>query len=89
MKVSFITYGDKTDLQYREQLQGIEILCNRWNIPQPIYESLIPLLHARSLFRASIIKTNQTDGAEVGFTRRTRLAQALYCSLWIYANGMD
>jgi glycosyltransferase involved in cell wall biosynthesis len=66
VKVSFITYGDKTDLQYREQLRGIEILCNRWNIPQPIYESLIPLLHARTLFRASIIKTNQTDGAEVG-----------------------
>lgn len=65
IKVSFVTYGDKTDLKYRDQLQGIEILCNRWKFPSGIYEQLIPLLHARTLAQSSLIKTNQMNGAEV------------------------
>jgi len=65
VQVSFLTYGDKTDLQYREQLRGVEILCNRWNLPSNMYERLIPLLHARALSRTNLIKTNQTNGADV------------------------
>jgi len=63
--VSFITYGNKEDLRYRDQLQGINILCNRWNLPKHWYEQLIPLLHARVLSRTNLIKTNQTNGADV------------------------
>ncbi|HLO18485.1 MAG TPA: glycosyltransferase family 4 protein [Anaerolineales bacterium] len=65
IRVSFITYGNKADLRFRDQLQDIEILCNRWNLPLGWYERLIPLLHARTLSDASLIKTNQTRGAEV------------------------
>lgn len=72
VRVSFITYGDKTDLQYRDRLQGIEILCNRWNLSPRRYEQLIPLLHAYALSRASLIKTNQTNGADVAL-RAARL----------------
>jgi len=72
LQVSFITYGGKTDLQYCDQLQGIEILCNRWNLPPQRYEQLIPWLHARTLARATLIKTNQADGADVAL-RAARL----------------
>lgn len=72
VQVSFITYGEKTDLQYHDQLKGIEILCNRWNFPPRMYEKLIPLLHASSLARATLIKTNQTNGADVAL-RAARL----------------
>lgn len=65
IKVSFITYGGKEDLQYPGQLDGVEILCNRWNLPLPLYELLIPFLHANMLRRSNIIKTNQTNGADV------------------------
>lgn len=65
MRISFITYGDQTDLNYDAQLQGIEILCNAWNLSPAKYERLIPLLHAISLFRATVIKSNQTNGADV------------------------
>jgi glycosyltransferase involved in cell wall biosynthesis len=65
VRVCFITYGDQTDLHYRTQMQGIEILCNRWNLPARIYEQLIPLLHARALFHTDLIKTNQTNGADI------------------------
>jgi glycosyltransferase involved in cell wall biosynthesis len=72
VQVSFVTYGDKTDLQYRDQLQGIEILCNRWHLSPRTYERLIPLLHAHRLSRSTLIKTNQIYGAEIAL-RAARL----------------
>jgi len=65
VKISFVTYGDKTDLKYKDALQGIEILCNRWNLSRRWYELLIPFLHGRALCHAGVIKTNQTNGADV------------------------
>lgn len=72
VRISFITYGNKADLQYRDKLQGIEILCNRWNLSLHRYEQLIPFLHARALSRTNLIKTNQTNGADVAL-RAARL----------------
>ena len=63
--VTFITYGGSGDLQYASQHDGIEILCNRWNLPPRWYERLLPFLHARILRSADVIKTNQTNGADV------------------------
>lgn len=65
MRVSFVTYGDKTDLQYRDQLQGIEILCNRWNLSPRWYERFLPFLFPLHFFKTDAIKTNQTNGADV------------------------
>jgi glycosyltransferase involved in cell wall biosynthesis len=65
VKISFVTYGSKQDLDYAKDLQGIEILCNRWNLPPRWYERLLPYLHAEVLRRADVIKTNQTNGAEI------------------------
>jgi len=83
MQVSFVTYGDKTDLEFRDQLQGIKILCNHWKFPTHIYEQLIPLLHARALSRSALIKTNQMPGADVAlraasFWRKPLLARCGY-----------
>ena len=64
-KVSFVTYGTAKDLKFSDQLSGINILCNRWRLPQAIYEKFLPFLHASCLRQSDIIKTNQTDGAEV------------------------
>jgi len=63
IQVTFITYGDASDLAYAGRLPGIRILCNRWGLPARIYKSLLPVLHGLSLARASVYKTNQTDGA--------------------------
>lgn len=64
-RVSFITYGLASDLAYANQLPGIQILCNRWGLPQRLYTRLIPWLHRGALKQANIFKTNQTEGAEV------------------------
>jgi glycosyltransferase involved in cell wall biosynthesis len=65
VKVSFVTYGGRQERDYQETLHGVKILCNRWNLPPHWYERLIPILHADALRLASVIKTNQTNGANV------------------------
>lgn len=64
-RVSFVTYGNARDLDYSEELGGIEILCNEGDRPLEKYESRLLSLHERSLRNCSVIKTNQTYGAEL------------------------
>lgn len=63
--VRFVTYGNSSDLDYAPRLPGITILCNRWNLPGRAYERLLPWLHAPAIQRTDIIKTNQTNGADI------------------------
>ena len=63
--VTFVTYGNSTDLRYADRIRGICILCNRWSLPQKWYERLLPWLHARYLRQANVLKTNQTKGSDV------------------------
>lgn len=65
IKVSFVTYGRRQDLNYTERIPGIEILCNRWNLPQKWYEHLLPFIYARQFRSCDVIKTNQTKGADL------------------------
>jgi len=65
IKVSFVTYGNANDLKYKDELEGIRILCNYLNLPPKRYVQLIPILHFSSLLQADIIKTNQMKGADV------------------------
>lgn len=65
VQVSFVTYGDASDLAYADRLPGIRILCNRWGLSAHRYARLAPLLHWRQMWRADIFKTNQTEGARV------------------------
>tara|TARA_B100002052_G_scaffold290893_1_gene310125 strand:- start:884 stop:2002 length:1119 start_codon:yes stop_codon:yes gene_type:complete len=63
--VSFITYGDKTDLKYASKLGGINIYCNHIGLKSFIYEKSINFIHRKVISSADIIKTNQMFGADV------------------------
>jgi glycosyltransferase involved in cell wall biosynthesis len=65
VRVSFITFGDHRDLHYAEQIPGIDIHCNRWHLPAALYERWLPRLHRRVLKTCDVIKTNQTNGADL------------------------
>jgi glycosyltransferase involved in cell wall biosynthesis len=67
VKVSFVTYGNASDLLFSDDLKDIQILCNSWGLPKKIYEKMIPWVHARALMKADIIKSNQTIGSEIAF----------------------
>ena len=77
IKVSFVTYGDATDLHYADCIPGIHILCNRWGLPHRWYERLLPYLHVRDLWRADVYKTNQTDGSDLALRAAWRLGKPL------------
>lgn len=63
-KVSFLTYGDKRDLELQKKLGDIEVLCNHWKLPDWLYRRNLYLFHADALSKANVFKTNQLIGAE-------------------------
>jgi len=65
VNISFVTYGTMKDQEYADRIPGIQICCNRWNLPGWLYERFLPWLHASHLKHADIIKTNQTNGADI------------------------
>jgi len=71
-KISFITYGDRTDLQYGKKLKGIKILCNHWGLPQRIYRNYLHLIFFQTLRNADVIKTNQFNGADIALRAKNR-----------------
>ena len=62
--VSFLTYGDRSDMSFAGRLQGIRILCNERCQPLEVYEQELLSLHSEILQNGSVIKTNQTCGAD-------------------------
>lgn len=63
--ISFVTYGGPSELNYQHRIPGINILYNKWHLPTFLYQKLIPCLHAPILREADLIKSNQTNGADV------------------------
>jgi hypothetical protein len=62
--VSFITYGNKSDIKSTKQLNGIDIYCNYLGLPSKWYESFLFLIHRRVFKYCDLIKTNQMKGSE-------------------------
>lgn len=96
VKVTFITYGDGTDLHFQNRIPGIRICCNCWNLPERLYAKLIPWLHRKALKTADLVKTNQTCGADIAlaaarFLNKPLLARCGY--MWsknaIFEHGGD
>jgi len=63
VRVSFVTYGRKDRRLYQDRLEGIEILCNEQRLPPALYAAMIPMLHASTLKKTDVVKSNQTPGA--------------------------
>lgn len=67
-QVSFITYGDASDLNYQDKLGGIRVLCNEKSLPPEMYEAELFTIHAKALADCHVIKTNQSNGAELALS---------------------
>ncbi|MBF0347091.1 MAG: glycosyltransferase family 4 protein [Magnetococcales bacterium] len=64
-QITFVTYGDGRDLAFAHRLEGIRILCNRWQLNRTWYlRTLTPLLYT-SWKRPTIFKSNQVRGGEL------------------------
>jgi len=65
ISISFVTYGGSDDLIYQNRLNGIKILCNKWNLKNLIYQKYLYLIHWKDLINCDVIKTNQTYGSDI------------------------
>ncbi len=80
--ISFLTYGDQSELEYASHLDGIEILYNRWGLPTRVYARLAPLLHWRQMREADVFKTNQINGSEVALFAKRLFGARLVARCW-------
>ncbi|MBZ0306085.1 MAG: hypothetical protein K8I82_08470, partial [Anaerolineae bacterium] len=63
-RISWVTYGSASDLEYQEVIPGIEILYNRWRLPIQVYIQQLPWLHRTAFESAALLKSEQTGGVE-------------------------
>ena len=75
--VTFVTYGGPADGDWVADISGIEVLPNRWRLPGNLYSLLAPLLHWRKLRKASLLRTNQINGAWTGLVAKMLLRRPL------------
>ncbi len=78
-KVSVISWGGAQDYAVAKRFPWLAVYPNRWNLPVERYERLLPLLHAWPLLRCDVIKSNQTNGADLAL-RAARIWQKPFVS---------
>jgi glycosyltransferase involved in cell wall biosynthesis len=64
--ITFVTYGDRTDLKFESQVPGIGIICNKWALPKWFYILMLPYLLRKTVGSHWVGKSNQTLGADIG-----------------------
>ncbi|MGB7341352.1 MAG: glycosyltransferase family 4 protein [Phototrophicaceae bacterium] len=62
---SFVTYGDRQDARIASDIMDIPVYPNFFNVNEKRYIHWLPWLHAPLLWRSDVIKTNQTNGADI------------------------
>lgn len=65
LRVVVISFGDDQDQKLLDREDEIEVLTNRFGLPNDVYAWLLPILHRRRLMSLTAIKTNQIYGAHV------------------------
>jgi len=63
--VTLATYGGPEDLSFLDRLGGIDVVCNRWRLPDTLYAWLLPWFLRRCARGKIIVKSNQTSGADL------------------------
>ena len=64
--VSFLTYGE-TDLDFQPMLSSVQVLPKKYFSHPLVYALFAPLVHWKAFRKTNIFKSNQSQGALVGF----------------------
>ena len=72
--ISFITYGKKSEESFVKDIDGLDVLYNKWRLPTDFFSLLSSLIYRNRICNADVIKTNQINGWWAG-----GLAKLLYC----------
>ena len=60
IKINFVTYGGREELQYSQRMPGINILCNQYGLPAKTYLRRVHQVHGLALLRSQILKAHAT-----------------------------
>ncbi|MCY3864663.1 MAG: glycosyltransferase family 4 protein [Chloroflexi bacterium] len=60
LRLNLISYGGRSENDFRSQTRGIRVLCNWLGLPPRTYQRRVFQLHARHLLRSNIIRTHDT-----------------------------
>lgn len=71
---TIVSWGGQRDKAIATRYPWLDVCVNQWGLSHAHYEYLMPVLHCRALWRADIIKSNQTNGADCAW-RCARLWQ--------------
>ncbi|MBF0195134.1 MAG: glycosyltransferase family 4 protein [Magnetococcales bacterium] len=63
--ITFITYGDKKDLQFAQKLKGIEVVCNHMGLSSKWYRRYLTWWPAKWQKGQVVFKTNQIRGSDL------------------------
>lgn len=61
IQVQFVTYGSRKDLELADKLNGIEVACNQWNLPEGLYRWSVQTFPPRG----DVFKSNQVAGSDI------------------------
>lgn len=64
-QVSIVSYGGSDELRYLDRMDGVEIVCNRWDIHPRLYMLYLKYVLPFQLEQPFIAKSNQLPGAEL------------------------
>jgi glycosyltransferase involved in cell wall biosynthesis len=65
VKTGIISWGGREERAIARRYPWLRVYGNFFNLPVSRYERLIPLLHTLPLINADLIKSNQTNGADL------------------------
>ncbi|MBF0157484.1 MAG: glycosyltransferase, partial [Magnetococcales bacterium] len=71
--VTFVTYGDRRDLPLAAELDGIEVVCNRWGLSPGLYRWRLGWLPGSWKRGQVVFKSNQLRGSDLPLELARRL----------------
>ena len=74
--IVIVSYGGRADTRIVADEAGIEVICNRWGLPQGLYRRLLPHLLGGARRGPAIFKSNQLRGADLALRLARRCGAA-------------
>ena len=88
--ITFVTYGDASDLHYAQRLDGIDVVCNRWNLPKWFYILLISQVYPLRWRGCVVLKSNQVQGSDIALHIARRFGKKFIARCgYLYSEFME
>ena len=95
-KISFVTYGGRSEAEHASHLDGIEVVSNYWGLPKWWYIQYISRIRPITWNGPTIVKSNQIKGADIAAVTAKRFSKKfvarcgyLYSEFMEYRHGTD